>query len=428
MNQTPTICPRCYRMIGQTEWCPVCRAHNDLPPDSNHPDDSTPEPKEDTMNQHPTYAVTWHYQDAEPLTQGGFVSREHAEHFVRDAESQRKNHSHTHTTITPEPHDDTPNTFTHYLYVPDHMLNADHSVDPEKVRWHVVSRDGSGRGNHHVMSYPTIQEAYASLNGGWQNPTPVIPCGLFSECEHCSKTMANDAAPPSCCECDGPLDNDTYDRCVACLPAFVMTQQTPTNTYGITWKNADGISRTLTADTEDEAVEAYTRLQESPAVSIEVTTVRSQWDAFWNRVDLTPCSPVTATDYDHPRNHPDDCGCDDCDPETHSAHVSLAGYIRSVKKTLAAASLALALAAASHASAAPTAPAWLPAPPAGCEIAGVWEDHSAVAECNDATVAYDPDDGAWSTVCPGETLTLTDQHGAVHSVPTFDKLPLGASC
>ena len=25
----PTICPRCYKAIGQTPWCGLCRAHND---------------------------------------------------------------------------------------------------------------------------------------------------------------------------------------------------------------------------------------------------------------------------------------------------------------------------------------------------------------------------------------------------------------
>lgn len=29
---------------------------------------------------------------------------------------------------------------------------------------------------------------------------------------------------------------------------------------------------------------------------------------------------------DHPRNHPDDCDCDDCGFENHSAHLSLLGH------------------------------------------------------------------------------------------------------
>lgn len=26
-TEVPTICPRCYRMIGQTDWCGLCRDH-----------------------------------------------------------------------------------------------------------------------------------------------------------------------------------------------------------------------------------------------------------------------------------------------------------------------------------------------------------------------------------------------------------------
>lgn len=25
----PTICPRCYKAIGETPWCGLCRKHND---------------------------------------------------------------------------------------------------------------------------------------------------------------------------------------------------------------------------------------------------------------------------------------------------------------------------------------------------------------------------------------------------------------
>lgn len=79
-----------------------------------------------------------------------------------------------------------------FALVPDHLCNADGSVDPEKVRWHVnVQRYVNGRrADDAVYSYATIQEAFATLNGGYRNPTPVIPCGLFGECEHCAQAMA----------------------------------------------------------------------------------------------------------------------------------------------------------------------------------------------------------------------------------------------
>ena len=45
------------------------------------------------------YTVTWHYQDSESFTQGGFETRQDAERFIAYVASLRHRKTHTHATI-----------------------------------------------------------------------------------------------------------------------------------------------------------------------------------------------------------------------------------------------------------------------------------------------------------------------------------------
>lgn len=76
-------------------------------------------------------------------------------------------------------------TLTHHLYVPDRLVNKDGSVNPSKVRWHVIEKGFAGKDYHY--SYATIQDALVHAGN---TPTPVVPCGLFAKCEHCAKAIA----------------------------------------------------------------------------------------------------------------------------------------------------------------------------------------------------------------------------------------------
>ncbi len=120
----------------------------------------------------------------------------------------------------------TTDTFSHYHFVPDRMLDGNLGVDPASVRWHVVEQRWSGVGagarrlDDYVTSFATIQDALALY--GIDTKNPVIPCGLFAECEHCAKAMADEApmAHESPCTVCGEAATDAIDGiCEDCLHA-----------------------------------------------------------------------------------------------------------------------------------------------------------------------------------------------------------------
>ncbi len=120
----------------------------------------------------------------------------------------------------------TTDTFTHYHFVPDRMLDENLGVDPASVRWHVVEQRWSGVGagarrlDDDVTSFATIQEALALY--GTDTKNPVIPCGLFAECEHCAKAMADEAPmahETPCTVCEEAATDAIDGICADCLHA-----------------------------------------------------------------------------------------------------------------------------------------------------------------------------------------------------------------
>jgi hypothetical protein len=74
-------------------------------------------------------------------------------------------------------------------------------------------------------------------------------------------------------------------------------------------------------------------------------------------------------------------------------------------------------------------PSFLTAPPTGCEVVGVWEDHSASAECIDGRLlGFDPDDNQWYEACDGPVVVLTDAQGNAHRVELPVRATLEEGC
>ena len=74
-------------------------------------------------------------------------------------------------------------------------------------------------------------------------------------------------------------------------------------------------------------------------------------------------------------------------------------------------------------------PGFVSPPPTGCEVTGVWEDHSASATCADGrALGFDPDDNAWYEACDGPTVVLTDAQGIAHRVELPVRATLEAGC
>jgi hypothetical protein len=74
-------------------------------------------------------------------------------------------------------------------------------------------------------------------------------------------------------------------------------------------------------------------------------------------------------------------------------------------------------------------PSFVAPPPTGCEVRGVWEDHSASAECADGRVlGFDPGDNQWYEVCDGPIVVLTDAQGNAHRVELPVRATLEEGC
>jgi hypothetical protein len=74
-------------------------------------------------------------------------------------------------------------------------------------------------------------------------------------------------------------------------------------------------------------------------------------------------------------------------------------------------------------------PSFVAPPPTGCEVVGVWEDHSASAECVDGRLlGFDPDDNQWYEACDGPVVVLTDAQGIAHRVELPVRATLEEGC